>query len=210
MAFLIDSAARDTALNRYALPESLHIPVAACNLAAIETYIGTVARVLSSRNRVNAVLIAAKAPEPPDPLLPIWQLPDAAILHQSLQVWVHVAYSGYRRAYRKAFPDENIDGLILSHCKNRVTAAERGYAYVRVVPISRTTNSSSGATEYWGSGRLGLVENLPNIWANRPDSTQIRYADLIDLMVMLDRAPGGGNMMNANDDQYLVRRPAKA
>lgn len=91
---------------------------------------------------------------------------------------------------------------------NRVTAAKRGFAYVRIVPISRETNSSNGATEYWGSGYNDLARNLPDVTNKNPVS--IRYADLVDLMVMLDRAPGGGNMMNVNDDQYLVRRPGKA
>lgn len=81
MPFQRDLLARDIALNRFGLPPCLLVPVAAVDLAAIETCIGTATRVISSRNRTNAVLIEAYPPALPDMRLPIWQLPTAPVLH---------------------------------------------------------------------------------------------------------------------------------
>jgi hypothetical protein len=56
------------------------------------------------------------------------ELPASKLLHERRQVWVHVEFTRYRRAYRKAFPDEAIDGKILSHALNRRMAALMGFS----------------------------------------------------------------------------------
>jgi hypothetical protein len=51
-------------------------------------------------------------------------MPEASrVFHSRRQVWVHVAYTRYRHAYRKAFPEENVDGKALNHAMNRRVAA---------------------------------------------------------------------------------------
>lgn len=129
MAFLVDQAAREIALTRSVLPECLHVPVAAVDEAAITTYIGAIVQVLADGSPRKALLVATGEPPAIDARLPIWDLPAAAVFHQRLQVWVHIGFSRYRAAYKNAFPDEMIDGKVLSHAMNRRTAALKGFAY---------------------------------------------------------------------------------
>jgi hypothetical protein len=122
MPLLIDATAKGIAINRWALPECLHVPIAAVDEDAIRNYVGNVERVVSGRSLRQALLVTVPEPTQIDPLLRISDHPNAGIFHASQQVWVHVAYKPYRPAYKRAFPNENIDGQILSHAMNRVTA----------------------------------------------------------------------------------------
>ncbi len=128
----------------------LYVPVAARDTNAIETYVGRVVEGLSRRSPSKALLIEAYEPEEPNERLAIWRHPGAAILHYPRQVWVHVDYSAYRRAYLRAFPDTNLTGFVLDHVMNRRVARLKGFAYLRIVPISRAANSSHGGlAEGW-------------------------------------------------------------
>jgi hypothetical protein len=137
MAFLIDRAAQEVALKQFALPECLHIPTAAVNEDAITAYIGEIEQVLADGSPRKAFLIKTKEPPSADARLPIWGLPASKLLHERRQVWVHVEFTRCRRAYRNAFPDEAIDGKVLSHALNRRMAALMGFSYVRITPNSR-------------------------------------------------------------------------
>jgi hypothetical protein len=149
MTLLIDEIAQGIAINRWALPECLHVPIAAVNEDAIRTYVGSVERVVSGGGSRKALLVTVPEPTRIDPLLRISDHPNAGIFHARRQVWVHVAYDPYRPAYKRAFPDENIDDLILSHAMNRVTAVHKGFDFVRITPASRAANSSSSFSEQW-------------------------------------------------------------
>jgi hypothetical protein len=210
MPFPIDNAAREVALTRWALPESLHFPVAAVDENAITTYVGEIEQVLADGSPRRAFLVRTKEPPPIDTQFPIWELPTAKILHERLQVWVHIEFTRYRHAYRKAFPDEAIDGKVLSHALNRRMAALMGFSYVRITPNSRGCNSSSSFSEQWG---VALHATPEQVAANRRRGAFIHYADLAALVVMLDMKPGGGVMDAVNEAQKLVRprpRPARA
>jgi hypothetical protein len=126
MSLLIDEPAKEKALSSWALPECLHIPVAAVDEEAIRNYVGTVERMLSAGSPNRALLVTVPAIAAIDPLLPISEHPNAGLFHARRQVWVHIAYDRYRHAYRKAFPDEDITGRVLSHAMNRRTAALKG------------------------------------------------------------------------------------
>lgn len=202
MPFLVDHVAREIALTRWALPECLHVPIAAVDEVAITTYIGEIDRVLSPR---KALLIKVKEAPTIDPTLPIWELASSTILHQRQQVWVHIGYTQYRPAYKKAFPEEPIDEKVLSHLMNRHIAALKGFAFVRIVPTARGCNSSSGFSEQWG---VTLHSTPEQIAANRRRGAFIQYADLPDLLVMLNMKLGGGFMEAANEGQALVRSKA--
>ena len=202
MSFLIDHVAKEIALTRWALPECLHVPIAAVDEAAIRNYIGEIEQVLSTGSPPRAFLVNAKPAPPIDPQLPIWELPSSSVLFQRRQVWVHSAFGGYRKAYKKAFPEEVIDGRILSHAMNRRTAALKGFAYVRITPTSRGCNSSSVFSEGWGVALHSTPEQMK---ANQRRGAFIQYADLSDLMVMLDIKVGGGVMAVVNEGQKLVR-----
>lgn len=201
MPFLLDNAARDIALTRSVLPECLHVPIAAVDEAAIATYIGEIEQVLADGSPRKAFLVRTKEPPPIDTQLPIWEIPTSKVLHERRQVWVHIGFTRYRRAYRKAFPDDAIDGKVLSHALNRRIAPLMGFSYVRITPNSRGCNSSSGFSEQWGVALHGMPEQVA---ANRRRGAFIHYADLAALMVMLDMNPGGGVMDAVNEAQKLV------
>lgn len=135
----------------FRLPPCLYIPVAARDTNAIETYVGRILAQLAPRSVSKALLVEAHEPEKPDDRLAIWGVAEAAVLHYPRQVWVHVDYSAYRRAYIRAFPDVDLTGLVLDHVMNRRIARLKGFMNLRIVPISRPANSSHGGlSEGWG------------------------------------------------------------
>ena len=196
MPLRIDEVARDIAIHRWALPVCLHVPIAAVDEDAIRSYVGNAEPLGRPPHRAFVVTLPV-VPEI-DPLLPISDHPNASILHARRQVWVHIAFNRYRPAYRKAFPDENIEGRILSHAMNRRTAALKGFDFVRITPTSRANNSSSGFSENWAVKLHGLDRQMA---VRRLRSPYIQYGDLSDLMLMLDMKLGGGVMDAVNEGQ---------
>jgi hypothetical protein len=199
---MIDAAARDRALHRYGLPLCLHVPIAAVDEAAIGAHVGEVREALSGRGSRKALLVKAYPPAPREPCYPIWDEPRSEILHQPLQVWVDIGYTRYRQAYRRAFPEEALGEAVLSHAMNRRIAALKGFGFVRITPTSRSANSSSAFSEGWG---VTLHADPYQAAANRRLGASIAYADLTDLMLMLDIKLGGGVMDTVNEGQKLVR-----
>jgi hypothetical protein len=199
---MIDEIARELAIRRYGLAECLHVPIAAVDEAAISAYVGEVQNVLSGGSTRKALLVSAKTPPPPDPRFPIWDVEGCDMLHRSMQVWVDVAYTRYRRAYRTAFPDEDLGDCILSHTMNRRVAALKGFRFVRLTPTSRAANSSSAFSERWG---VTLHSDPVQMASNRGRGAFIQYADLTELMLMLDMRLGGGVMDAVNEGQRLIR-----
>jgi hypothetical protein len=198
---LNDHAAKEITVRCSVLPECLHVPIAAVDQDAIANYIGEIVRILVEGSPAKALLIQAGPPPEIDPRLPIWNEPRSALFHQQMQVWVNAEYRAYRRAYRKAFPEENITGQVLSHCMNRRHAVLKGFQYVRIVPASRAINSSSAFSENWGIETFSKPEELQSF---KKRGVFIHYADLVDLMVMLDMRVGGGVMELVNEAQRLV------
>jgi len=184
----------------------LYVPIAARNISAIEMYVGRIVAPLARRSPHDALLVEAHEPAAKADLrLPIWRLPEAAVLHYPTQVWVHVDYGAYRRAYIRAFPDVNLAGLVLDHVMNRRVARLKGFAYLRIVPISRAANSSHGGlSEGWG------VEHHSSprmVEVNRASQAVVQYADLADVVKMLNMEGGGSFMDIVNDAQRLVDLP---
>jgi hypothetical protein len=183
----------------------LYVPVAARDTNAIERYVGRVLEGLSRRSPSKALLIEAHEPEEPDERLAIWHHPGAAILHYPRQVWVHVDYSAYRRAYLRAFPEVDFTGLVLDHVMNRRVARLKGFAYLRIIPISRAANSSHGGlSEGWGVEYHGSPRMME---LNRTSQAMVQYADLADVVKMLNMEGGGSFMENVNEAQKLVDLP---
>jgi hypothetical protein len=207
MALLIDEIAKGIAINRWALPECLHVPIAAVDEDAIRNYVGNVERVVSGRGLRKALLVTVPEPAQIDPLLRMSDHPNAGIFHARQQLWLHVTYDPYRPAYKRAFPNENIGGLILSHAMNRVTAVHKGFDFVRITPASKGANSSSSFSEQWAVELHGSPERVA---ARRIRPPYIQYADLSDLMLMLDIKPGGGVMDAVNEGQKLLERKDKS
>lgn len=190
---------------RSGLPPCLYIPVAARDTNAVETYVGRILARLAPGALSKALLVEAHAPEKPDDRLAIWGLPEAAVLHYPRQVWVHVDYSAYRRAYIRAFPDVDLTGLVLDHVMNRRVARLKGFTYLRIVPISRAANSSHGGlSEGWAVEHHSSPVMRER---NRASQAVVQYADLADVVKMLNMEGGGSFMDVVNEAQKLVDLP---
>jgi hypothetical protein len=113
-----------------------------------------------------------------------------------------VTYTRYRQAYCSAFPEDAIGDKVISHAMNRRVAALKGFQYVRITPTSRSANSSSRFSEDWG---VAFHSASPQTAAERRRGAFIQYADLTELMLMLDMNLGGGLMDAVNEGQKLVR-----
>ena len=183
----------------------LYVPVAARDANAIETYVGRIIEPLSRRSQSKALLIEAYEPEEPDDRLLIWDHPEVAVLHSPRQVWVDVDYRAYRRAYIRAFPDIDLTGLVLDHVMNRRVARLKGFRYLRIVPISRAANSSHGGlSEGWG---VEYHSSPRMIAINKASQAVVQYADIADIVKMLNMEGGGSFMQVVNDAQKLVDLP---
>jgi len=183
----------------------LYIPIAARDTNAIEKYVGRILAPLAQGSPTKALLVEAHEPDEPDDRLAIWAHPGAAILHYPRQVWVHVDYSAYRRAYIRAFPDVDLTGFVLDHIMNRRVARLKGFTYLRILPISREANSSHGGlSEGWG---VAYHSSPRMMELNRASQAVVQYADLSDIVKMLNMEGGGSFMENVNEAQKLVDLP---
>ncbi len=199
---MIDEVARDRALNRYGIPLCLHVPIAAVDEEAITTYVGDIVRPLTQGQTRRAFLVETREQPAIDPCYPISDKPSSVIFHTRQQVWVHHAYNSYRSAYRRAFPGTDISGLVLSHAMNRRVAALKGFNFIRLTPTLRRANSSSAFSENWG---VALHSDTHQMAANKRNGAFIQYADLTELMLMMDMPLGGGVMAAVNEGQRLIR-----
>ena len=96
-------------------------------------------------------------------------------------------------------------GLVLDHVMNRRVARLKGFAYLRVVPISRGANSSHGSlSEGWAVEYHSSPEMREK---NRISQAAVQYADLSDIVKMLNIRGGGSLMDNVNEAQKLVGLP---
>lgn len=198
----VDPAAYEQAIRKWALPPCLHIPIVAKDEDAIRNYVGDIKQIISPQ---KALLIEVDPPPPADLRLPIFKHPNAASLFEPTQLWVSPRYTRYRSAWKRAFGSEQIEGKVLHHIYNRRMAVLRGFQFVRLAPISRSTNSSSAFTEQWG------VELFTADYVRKLETKGFRmqYADLGDLMTMLDIPLGGGVLDVFRIGQNLVETPGK-
>lgn len=85
---------------------------------------------------------------------------------------------------------------------NRRVAALKGFRFVRLTPTSRAANSRSAFSEGWG---VELHSDPAQMAANRRRGAFLQYADLTELMLMLDMRLGGGVMDAVNEGRRLIR-----
>lgn len=198
----IDTEAKLDVITKWVMPESLHLPIAARDKESVTKYVGNIVAELSAPNTNKAFLVEVPNPTSINTKLAVWKLPESKNLHRKSQVWVHVDYGGYRKAYKKAFPNEDISSLILDHIFNRRMSKVMGFNYVRIMPISKEANSSSGAlAEQWGV-KYHSTPRMRKI--NKERKIFIQYADLACLVKMLNIKTGGGVMDVVNEAQKLL------
>ena len=196
----IDEIANERGL-RY-MPAGLLIPIAAKDESAITKYIGRISDIITKSESNNALLVVIDEMPIINERLAIWKLKESAILYSHKQVWVHVDYKGYRQAYQKAFPNEDIKGLVLDHIMNRRVARLKGFTYLRIIPISKEANSSSGSVaEKYGYGYHSSDE-MKKI--NNESTPYIQFADLADVTKMLNIKTGGSLQDGVNEAQKLL------
>ncbi len=200
MARRRDEAAYEQAMRHWVVPECLHVPIVAADEDAITNHIGDIVQVLSPG---KAIVISIDSPPERDLRLPIWQHPRADIFFDPIQVWVSPLYTRYRPSYIKAKGHESVSGMVLAHMYNRRMAIHRGYGFIRLVPVSRGANSSSAYTEQWG---VTLSQKDQGARRERL-GLRMQYADLGDLMVMLDLKLGGGVQEAFRVGQNLIEVP---
>jgi hypothetical protein len=121
----------------------LYIPIAARDTNAIEKYVGRILAPLAPGSSSKALLVEAHEPDKPDERLAIWGLPEAAVLHYPRQVWVHVDYTAYRRAYIRAFPDVDLTDFVIDHIMNRRVARLKGFTY-QIIEYKRSFHLLDG------------------------------------------------------------------
>ncbi|NQT35657.1 hypothetical protein HQ587_10745 [bacterium] len=178
------------------------MPIAAADIEAIETYVGIIQVRITGRKRpTNAVVVAAHQPSR-NPQVPLWDQSEAnhfyRCLHPSRQLWVHVDYTGYRRAWKRLGFDELTSELFLDHIKNRAAVRISGYRhpFLRLCPVSRETNTSSGldnGAEGMEKVELRKLKHQPahkRQQIERHLNAPVVLADSIDLTKMLDIPTG--------------------
>jgi hypothetical protein len=181
------------------LPPCLRIPVAARGLDAISRFVGEVEMELSRPDSASALLVRVpdRTPRPEEHCnldLPVWKMDAAAAFHSNPQVWVDVDYRAYRSAYAKAFPDLDLDDLVVDHIENRRRARRVGWKYVRLCHLTNAINVSSGQ----GAERLAVIFAHSDS-GGRMRWGDIRYADVADLAKMLGIRVGGGSQNGLRD-----------
>jgi len=194
----------DDKAQTFGLPKSLLVPIAARSVASIEKYVGVVTeRVRGRAGRINAIAVRPyEWPPQKEPNIALWTHADANELEQRLhpqqQVWVHVDYSGYRKAYIRLGMPEIPPDNVLDHVQNReaIRLRENSHPYLRLCPISRAVNTSGG-TNTGGEGmEKEFLRSLPDQSEAVQESVRealkcdIVYADPMDLTKMLDISPG--------------------
>lgn len=200
-ALEIDAYAKSVVVTKYGLPPCLHLPIAAVDEDSIRRYIGRTS-VITAGDPNKALLVELPESPPINEKLSIWSLPQASRLHKKTQVWVHVDFPGYRRAYLKALPNDLLEGRVLDHVLNRRMARLKGFQYLRIVPITRAANSSSGTvSEGYG---VEYHSSAAMMEKNRERSASIQYADLADIVKMLDIKTGGTLLDGVNEGQRFL------
>lgn len=200
---IVDTFAEIQAKEKFALPVCLHVPIAAREVSDIRIHVGEIVNVIVDGSPPKALLVQVPGPRELDARLPIWQIAESAVLFRSPQVWVHVDLAAYRKAYQKAFPNENLNGLVLDHVLNRRVARLKGFTFLRLVPISRGANSSSGGlSEKWAVEYHSTPEMQMK---HRMNLARTQNADLADLVKMMNRKTGGSLQDPVNEAQVLVK-----
>lgn len=196
----IDELAKEKAI-KLGMPPDVHIPIGAKNIESVIRYIGPV-KGIESVNEENAFIVTPDFTPELNKKLPLWELRESSVLHCKKQVWVHVDYKYYRLAYKLACPEENITGYVIDHILNRRVARLKGFHYLRIIPVSRGVNTNSGAvTEKYGYN-YHSSDRMKNI--NHLVQPFIEYADIADLVKMLNQKTGGKFQDNIRGAIFLL------
>lgn len=194
----------DSTSQTFGLPPCVLIPIAARSVAAIEKYVGCSVDEKRGHDGTRKALLVEPFTKPDidHAEIQLWKEENALEyfdrLHPDRQVWVHVDYLAYRKAYIGFEMPDIPDGYILDHIQNREAVRLKGYShpYVRLCPVSRKVNTSGGHN-FGGEGiEKEHLRELPKLPVakrkafEKANACQITYADPMDICKMLDLPPG--------------------
>lgn len=177
--------------------DSLIIPVGARTIGDIEKYVGNIDQTFGN----SKALLVSFSPLSPPNHLPVWQHERSYWLNYSQQLWVDVDYRNYRKTYQQVFSDVIEDTVyVVDHIMNRKLARSLDYRFVRLLHISRKSNSSGGR-----GGETYANTNLPISLRVNPEAnaSEIVYADPMDLAKMLNIKVGGFGLEAVRDNHHL-------
>ncbi len=196
----IDNRAKEMA-KIWGMPPDVHIPIAARDKNAITKYIGSIINIETIQPEKAFIVTPHFCPEL-NTKLPLWKLKESSILHCNKQLWVHVDYSSYRNAYIKACPEEDVKGFFIDHILNRRVSRLKGFNYLRIIPVSPSVNTSSGGvTEKYGF-EYHSTDRMKQL--NEETQPFIQYADIADIVKMLNQKTGGKFQDIIRDSLYLL------
>ena len=182
----------------FGLHDSLIVPIGAKSKDAIEKYVGSIE---FEYGEGNAFLVSFSPLSHPNSL-GIWEMERSFLLTYHTQLWVHVDYRSYRRLYLASFGNVMEDSThVVDHIMNRKLARSLGYYYVRLLHISRSSNSSAGR-----GGETLANTSLPTSLSLNPDinECEITYADPMDLMKMMNMNVGGFGLQTVAEHHHLI------
>jgi hypothetical protein len=187
----------DPLAETFGLHSSLVIPIGAKSKSAIEKYIGNITNSFSN----DKAFTVSFEPLSLSNDLPVWKHDRSPYLAHQKQLWVDIDYKYYRGLYLKEYEELNINNSdVIDHIMNRRLARALGYKYVRLLHVNRDVNSSSGR-----GGETCAVGNLEIGMRINPgiSSSEIVYADPMDLLKMLNVQVGGFGLDAVRDNHYL-------
>ncbi|TRX62541.1 hypothetical protein FNH22_00145 [Fulvivirga sp. M361] len=191
----------DTRGVTFGLHNSLIIPIGAKSKASIQKFVGTIDKVFKN----NAAFLVSFLPLEGPNELEVWKHKRSFLLNYSTQLWVDIDYRNYRKLYQSVFEKLIEDqAYVVDHIMNRKLARALGYKFVRLLHISRASNSSGGR-----GGETFANTNLPTSLSVNPEinTGDIVYADPMDLLKMLNVKVGGFGLETVRDNHHLLFGP---
>lgn len=181
--FSNDKTAASISSGHWGLHDSLHILIAALDELTITKCIGDVVEKYKRRNRIEGFLIRVKEPYSHQMNIPVWNSQKANLLNPALQLWVSGAASDFRKLFVLAFPEQNIEGRVISSVLGRVDIPHSPWNYFRVCQISRRTVALNRQAQK----RLASGDQIPGQKVLLSENgSRIRNARPIEIAFMMD------------------------
>lgn len=206
--FATDKATASISSAHWGLHESLHIPIAASDELTIANYIGDIVDKYERRSGVDGILIRVKEPLSHQMNIPVWNSEKANLLNPAFQLWVSGRASDFRKLFILAFPEQNIEGAIISSVLGKAEISQSHWNYFRVCQISRRTvafvrlaQKRLASSDQIPDRKVLLSENSMKIRNARP----MEIAFLMDIPIFV---PGPGRFVTkmSNATATNVRR----
>jgi hypothetical protein len=181
--FLMDEVGVSIAGTNWGFHESLHVPIAATDEGTIAKYVGDIEASYGSKKRLSGVLVRVKEPPSPQMDIPVWHSPRSNRINPPLQLWVRSGVANSRELFTEAFPDRNIDDLVVLRILGKAEIGRSEWAFHRTSAVSRRTAAFSQLCRQ----RLASTYNIQYRGVLLTErSLALRYAHPIDIALLMD------------------------